>query len=318
MKLVRSLLILGAATLAGGVVAQPAPSRPDPSRVWIDRGWEFRYILLVERVSGFEASAEVGRGKLKSARPLHESYIAPYAFFEPSHQIATQRTSDKPNGDEGKNLAVLAIQFDESRAVLTPNRAPAALFGRLNRIQTIVLAPGNAPTDFQVRVGYFYVGPDAGASATPAICNTEDIDKRYKPRAEFDILLGRFGCREWGHYLQNPQYPYIDVTSYEPKKAEFLEYWELDPKTGKDELRETDARIAEFIGWGRFDIPPKPVIGQHVGKWFCLHECPDGEAPGRIPDIRAWAAKRGWPVPQRPKRMPLFPDPPRKPGSFID
>jgi hypothetical protein len=50
------------------------------------------------------------------------------------------------------------------------------------------------------------------------------------------------------------------------------------------------------------------VIGSHEGRWFCLHECPGGEPPGEIKDIKAWAAKQGWAPPQRPKRQPMFPD----------
>jgi hypothetical protein len=318
MNPVKLVLSLATSALAASAAAQATSGRPDPSRVWIDRPWEFRYVLIVESVTSFESRVDVENKTFASGKPIQDLYIQPYAYFDPTRRIKTVRLADDSETDNRRNLVVLTIEFDEDGAVITPNRAPAKLFGRLNRIEKIVLAAGNLPTDFQVDIGELYVGPDSGAEATPAICNMDDTERRYKPRAQFDDLLGRFGCREWGHYLQNPRYPYIDVTSYEPKKFEFLEYWEFDPQTGKDELHTTDVRIAEFIGWGRFDIPPKPVIGQHVGKWFCLHECPDGEAPGLIPDIRAWADKRGWPVPKRPKRMPMFPDPPRKAGSLID
>ena len=69
---------------------------------------------------------------------------------------------------------------------------------------------------------------------------------------------------------------------------------------------------------GRFDVPPKPVIGKHLNTWYCLHECPTGDAPGAIADIQAWAAKNGWPAPSVPKKQPLFPEKPYKPGEFVD
>ena len=46
--------------------------------------------------------------------------------------------------------------------------------------------------------------------------------------------------------------------------------------------------------------------------------CPNGEAPGIIPDIKLWAARNGWPVPKRPKKQPMFFDREYKPGEFID
>ncbi|WP_434516299.1 hypothetical protein AB6Q56_06615 [Dechloromonas sp. ARDL1] len=111
---------------------------------------------------------------------------------------------------------------------------------------------------------------------------------------------GSFGCREWSYYLQSDKHPYIDVTSY-----------------GKDQFGPY-SYIRPILGWGRFDIPPKPVIGKHGKVWVCLHECPNGEAPGIIPDIKAWAKANNWPVPKPPKKQPMFPDREFKRGEFID
>jgi hypothetical protein len=65
-------------------------------------------------------------------------------------------------------------------------------------------------------------------------------------------------------------------------------------------------------------VAPKPLIGNDENTWVCLHECPDGAAPGVIPDIKAWTEKRGWPLPKRPKKQPMFPDIEREPGDFVD
>lgn len=90
--------------------------------------------------------------------------------------------------------------------------------------------------------------------------------------------------------------PYINITTYiQPDKAALKK----DPKA------QPQTFIGDVLGWARFDDPPRPVIGKHGDYWLCLHECPDGEAPGIIPDIQAWTAKRGWPM---PKPLPFFAD----------
>ena len=71
-------------------------------------------------------------------------------------------------------------------------------------------------------------------------------------------------------------------------------------------------------GWGRFDVPPKPVIGKAFDTWVCFYECPNGEAPGIISNIKAWAKANSWPVPKPPKKQPMFPDREFKRGEFID
>lgn len=112
-------------------------------------------------------------------------------------------------------------------------------------------------------------------------------DKGFKPNA----IDGGFGCREWAYQLYDDERPYIDVTSYERKTK-------LDPH---------GTYIREFIGWARFG-DKKPIIGKDSNTWICLLDCPNGEQPGIIPDIKAWASKNGWSVPKRPKKQPQFPD----------
>ena len=272
-----------------------ASSREDPSRIWIGRPWEFRYILQIDSPDDYEGWRSLGK-KTISGRNFDTDH-RPESVFPLTLSISTDpghyREADKAIG------AVL-ITFNEQGQVTSPYDWPHKLSGQLNRLYTLVLASGNGPEDIQFRLGHWYTGrSDSEHVYIPAICTLHDMNERYKKVYAADRLDvdGNFGCREWGYYLQNPEIPYIDVTSY-----------------GKDK----STYIRPVIGWGRFDVPPKPVIGKHGNVWVCLHECPNGEAPGIIPDIKAWAAKNGWPVPKRPKKMPLFPDKPRKPGAFID
>jgi hypothetical protein len=66
--------------------------------------------------------------------------------------------------------------------------------------------------------------------------------------------------------------------------------------------------VRRFIGFSRYQDPPKPVIGNHKGTWVCFNDCPDGDAPGIIPDVQAWVAKHHWPMPRKPKSVREFMD----------
>jgi hypothetical protein len=186
---------------------------------------------------------------------------------------------------------------------------------RLNRLEGIVLAPkGEFPPRFTIDFGALLRGAPYAAdpSYSPSICSTLDMEAdphftgRYqkKFKADSDSLLrgfeGYFGCREWAAQLYDENRPYIDVTSYErgpditrPKKGG---KYSVGPVT----------YIKPFMGFSRFQDAPKPVIGQHLGQWYCITDCPEGNAPGKIENIRLWAAKQGWPVPERPENVRSF------------
>ena len=76
--------------------------------------------------------------------------------------------------------------------------------------------------------------------------------------------------------------------------------------------------IKAFLGFSRFDSPVKPVIGNHQGQWYCITDCPAGDAPGPIADIKAWAKRSGWPVPERPANVREFMNKAPEPGELID
>lgn len=96
-------------------------------------------------------------------------------------------------------------------------------------------------------------------------------------------------CAGLAEHSHKDWQPYINVTTYiQPDKATLKK----DPKA------QPQTFIGDVLGWARFDDAPRPVIGKHGDYWLCLHECPEGDAPGIIPDIQAWTAKRGWPMPK--------------------
>lgn len=285
-------------------------AKEDGSRVWLERPWEYRFILLIGDPASFSAKSELGKRILAAVDPSEPQIIQ---SILPKPTIIR---TDSPNAllDKDEAVALQLIQFNEQAEVISAYDWPHKLYGRINRIRSFILASGNAPADLQFHLGYWYTGISSEESAyIPAICSMTDMSERYKPNFEASTVDGNFGCREWGYYLQSDQFPYIDVTSYQ---------WDNDydkPKNKKGKYPQIRvAYIRPLIGWGRFDIAPKPIIGKQVDTWVCLHECPDSEPPGIIPDIKAWTAKRGWPLPKPPKKQPMFPDREYQHGEFID
>lgn len=272
----------------------------DPSRNWIDRPWEFRYVIRIESPYDYERWRKFGQNE------LDKGDVNATQAVEPIFPLSTSILTDPEDGARERNRAIgtLLVTFNQNAEVASPYSWPHKLNGHLNRIRNLVLASGNRPQDMQFRLGEWYTGrSDAEIAYIPAICSmTHGDDARYKKgfSAKSYSTNGNFGCREWGYYLQSDKHPYIDVTSY-----------------GKDEFG-SFSYIRPVIGWGRFDVPSKPVIGKHGKVWVCLHECPNGEAPGIIPDVKAWAKANGWPVPKPPKKQPMFPDREFKHGEFID
>jgi hypothetical protein len=277
-----------------------AASDEDPSRIWIERPWEFRYIMRIESPHDYDRWRKFGQ------KELEKGDVNAYQDIEPIFPLTTSIITDPEEGALKGDRAIGAVlmTFNQQSEVTSPYDWPHKLKGHLNRIRDLVLAPGNKPQDMQFLLGKWYTGrSDAEIEYIPAICShTNGDDERYKKgfSAKSYSTNGNFGCREWGYYLQSDKHPYIDVTSYGKDKYGPFSY------------------IRPVIGWGRFDIPPKPVIGKHGKVWVCLHECPNGEAPGIIPDIKAWAKANNWPVPKPPKKQPMFPDREFKRGEFVD
>jgi hypothetical protein len=224
--------------------------------------------------------------------------------FKPS---ATIPSPEYPAIDEP--FSIIPIEFDKEGFVTTPNTESVPLRGRIDRIQSVVLSMGDAPRSPQYLIAFWFTGlGDVSTHWAPAICASNQTPDAAQVRSD-GYLYGRlfkpnaqsttFGCREWAYQLYDPGRPYIDVTSYVPKDEYFPE----------------GSYVREFIGWARFG-DKKPVIGKHGKTWLCFHDCPGGDKPGAIPDIKAWAARNGWNAPKPPTKAPTFPDPPATSGKY--
>lgn len=183
------------------------------------------------------------------------------------------------------------------------------LRGRMNQLRHLGLSDGDGLEDRFYGIAHWFTGiGDASTHWAPAFCAPDQQPNALNVKSEA-YLYGKlfkpnglsplFGCREWAYQLHDDERPYIDVTSYEPTSK------------GKP----PHGQIREFMGWARFG-DNKPVIGQHGGDWYCLHDCPGSDLPGLIPDIKAWAKRFDWHAPQPPTKVPTFPDPPAQPGTY--
>jgi hypothetical protein len=262
---------------------------------WLGRPWEFSYVIQIDTAEAMTGWRMIGQKKLLSRDPK-KSQIPAAVFDWVKYSIP------KPGrlffADDG-HIAVLSIKFDKSGRVVTPYAWQPGLRGGISKSLYVELAlNGDSREGLHFDLGYWYTGRSSDeAMYVPAICSVTDMDGRYKQGFDRNSSTeGGFGCREWGYYLQSPAHPYIDITSYQKQGA----------------------YIRPVVGWGRFDIPAKPVIGKVLDTWLCLYDCPDDEAPGVIPDISAWAEKRNWPIPKPPKRLPMFVEKARKAGEFVD
>jgi hypothetical protein len=207
-----------------------------------------------------------------------------------------------------QHFGMVVIEFDKEGFVTSPHTHPGPLRGRLNRLQYLSLAAGDDPPARVYDLAKWFTGiGDASTHWAPGFCQSDQTPNPvsvrlgyiYSPKFKADKYDTTFACREWAYQLYDPERPYIDVTNY---------VWE-----GKGAPKHT--RIRPFIGWARFG-DQKPVIGNHKGVWYCLHDCPNGDRPGRIEDIQAWAKQNGWTAPKPPTKAPTFPDPPAKSGTY--
>jgi hypothetical protein len=269
---------------------------------WIERPWSTRYFIQVDTTDGWDYSKKMA---IRDNAKQGQKFFNWQEFFFPSVQLTVK--PDPASGEQ--SLSVVVIDFDKDGRVVSPHTHAGSLWGRLNQLQRLGLSEGDALNDRYFGLAYWFTGiGDSSTHWAPAFCTLDQRPDAAMVKSD-GYLYGKsftpngyaplFGCREWAYQLYDNDRPYIDVTSYEP--------------TGKG--KPPIGYIREFIGWARFG-DSKPIIGQHEGDWYCLHDCPGGDKPGLILDIKTWAKRFHWSVPVPPTRVPTFPDPPAKAGTY--
>ncbi len=300
-----SLVLILGSSIAQGF---PADVKDRPARLrWIERPWELRYFVHVETQTGWDATRQVSKKANAEAshREPGKRYLRWEELFAPHHLVKLNSSNELDN----PNLAVVLVTFDKNGFVVATRPGNKPRRGRINSLLRLGLSDGDEVDDYFYKIADWFTGlGDASTHWAPAFCNIYQRPDPFTVRSD-DYLYGKFfkpyphtplfGCREWAYQLYDNERPYIDVTSYE------LGAKGQPPK----------GHIREFIGWARFG-DHKPVIGQHEGDWYCLHDCPGGDQPGRIADIQAWAKRFDWSVPLPPTKVPTFPDPPAASGTY--
>jgi hypothetical protein len=269
-------MLIVTVTLLGAMATDTAIARPSRSRVWVERAWEIRYVLFVADAYSIKYAATSARAANRAPeKPGRQKvYLSAEEMFEATNTFLA------PKFD---SIATVVIPFDRSgRATTLKNHT--ATVGKISMLGSIVLTENGDSKKRPYRLADWGQGIPGDTTFSPAVCADFD-DSRYEDGWR-GAAVGSFGCREWTAQLYDRDRPYIDVTSYEPRRS----------------------YIGQFVGWSRFQDPPKPVIGLHGKTWLCLHECPAGEQPGIIADIKAWTTKHGYPMPKRPPRQPMYPN----------
>lgn len=274
---------------------------------WIDRPWEYRYLFQVKQMYIQKHLAE------SSAKDIQKGDVSRdvFGYFDPT--LALTVPVNSANSDD--TFAITRIDVAKDRTVTTPNTAGLTLTARLNDIEYIVFTHSAEHPEFTIHFGKFFMGTFAAADPrySPTICSglfgdslSPNDSGRYvvgsKPGSD-----GYFGCREWAAQLYDSNRPYIDVTSYEMSEDYSQDKIKKGKRKGKYPLIPA-TYVRPFIGFSRYQDPPKPVIGNHKGTWACFNDCPDDDAPGIIPDIQAWVARHHWPMPTKPKNVREFMD----------
>lgn len=310
LKLVRRFIfgllwvhVTGIAQTPSTVTAQDRSGR----LTWIERPWNMRYFIYVEPERGWDSTkrAAIAQNAKQASREAKRRFFSWEELFDPTYLVKTKA----PDLLGNPNLAVVVVSFDQDGMVTSPHSRGKPIRGRINQLRYLGLSDGEGLEDRFYGVAEWFTGiGDASTHWAPAFCNDDQTPDVLRVKSD-DYLYGKFfkphpftplfGCREWAHQLYDDERPYIDVTSYE-----------LGAR-GKP----TKGHIREFMGWARLG-DNKPVIGQHEVHWYCLHDCPGGDAPGLIPDIKAWAKRFGWHAPLPPTKVPTFPDPPAKSGTY--
>lgn len=250
----------------------------EPSHRWFNTPWEIRYLLFVNTQKRYAEAERLAREHNTSDSRTKKGNV----YLDAKALIKAKLIFVTP---KAQSVALGMIAFNEQGEVISDDEELHKFIAKLSILDSLVLVRKNAPEAKPYKLLYWSQGIPGEMSIGPSPCTMLDI-LRYDDRWKSGGYPGDFGCREWTAQLFNDERPYIDVTTY-TKRGNF---------------------IGEFVGWSRFKDTHKPIIGLNGKTWLCLYECPIGEQPGVISDIKAWARKHDYPVPIPPPYQPEYPN----------
>ncbi|MYN37815.1 hypothetical protein GTP55_00345 [Duganella sp. FT109W] len=267
-----SLLLLQDSIQAAGL------QDDSPSRRWLNVPWEVRYLLFTNTQQRYAEGYRLAKlqNTLDGKKGKSYVYLDALELIKPTANFVTPGA---------RTITTGIITFDQQGDVTTPDGELRKFSGKLSALENLVLVQRTAPMAKSYELLFWAQGIPGNLAFAPGPCTMLDT-LRYEDEWRSGDKRGDFGCREWTAQLFNDARPYIDVTTY-TKRGNF---------------------IGEFVGWSRFKDAPKPVIGMNGKTWLCLHECPAGETPGVIGDIKAWTRKHRYPMPVPPPYQPEYPN----------
>ena len=248
-----------------------------------ERSWNIRYVLLAEDAAGMRSAVAQSRNfnAEQEARGEQRNYLSAQAILEPNAALVI---------DNARSVSLVLLAFDRAGRIINQKGVLAKMKAKRSRLDELVLVRQDLTDPNPYYFANWSQGIPGDVTFSPAVCSLDDR-RRYLAGWNVDSYTGSFGCREWTAQLYDRDQRYIDVTSY-ASHGTF---------------------IGAVTGWSRFEDPAKPVIGRHGEVWLCLHDCPRGEKPGVIPDIRVWTTRHGFPMPVPPSKQPLYPN-----ADYID
>jgi len=248
-----------------------------PSREWIDIPWNLRYVIFINAEKSMKMDMDISRRFNAEDGKRGQDYV-----YLNVKELLPQIKKSVPSA-KNPLIATAAIYFDSDGKILNQELPFSTFTAKRSSIDTLVLIK-EGTDDKPYSFADWDQGIPGDITFSPAVCVITDTH-RYSSHWKKTDSSGNVGCREWTAQLYRKE-PYIDVTTYS-KKGNF---------------------IGEVVGWARFEDGPTPIIGMQGKQWLCLHECPAGEQPGVIADIRAWTRKHGFPMPVPPPKQPLYPN----------
>jgi hypothetical protein len=249
-----------------------------PSRRWIDRPWEIRYLLFVNTQQRFTEAYRLARLQNTSDGKNGKRYVY-WDAMELIPKAATFATPGTPS------IAVGLVTFDAQGRVTSSDERLRGFTAKLSALGDLVLIRNSTPSAKPYELLHWSQGIPGNLSFGPSPCTMLDI-LRYQDEWKSGGYPGDFGCREWTAQLFDDERPYVDVTTY-TRRGNF---------------------IGEFVGWSRINDGAKPVIGMNGKTWLCLHDCPAGEKSGVIANINTWTREHGYPMPKKPRHQPEYPN----------
>lgn len=220
--------------------------------------WPFRYLLVVEEERAYYAGRSNADDQRKASKPV--TYLE--AYLQPTLLVK------QPN-EEG--FAVFLLEFDRQGRLLHPRtKKPTryvAIYTHYPEKQYFggVIKLGRRKASGAVTslviLGFYDARRDLFCNAAEA--DRIEYEDAHPPNSTEPVEWYVFGCRDWTWQMQHPGIKVIDVTSWREEEEPRGEF------------------IPDFLGFARFDKPKKPVWGKHLGRYYCLADCPEGR-PGVV------------------------------------